>query len=85
MMQPQLVQVPVSAAGMHPQYQSFDGMHMQPAPMHQVHFIILCSFFLVCLLLCVGNTSHHVGVPYPFCHSLFRTHYACACLTLTCY
>lgn len=40
MMQPQLVQVPASAAGMHPQYQSFDGMHMQQAPMHQVSLFI---------------------------------------------
>ena len=36
MIQPQLVPVPASAAGMHAQYQSFDGIHMQPAPMHQV-------------------------------------------------
>ena len=45
MMQPQLVQVPASAAGMHPQYQSFDGLHMQPAPMHQV---CLFSSFRLC-------------------------------------
>jgi hypothetical protein len=39
MVQPQLVQVPANAAGMHSQYQTYDGMHMQPAPMHQVSLL----------------------------------------------
>lgn len=43
MLQPQLVQVPASAAGMHPQYQAFDGMHMQQAPMHQVRLFSFSS------------------------------------------